>query len=76
MAAETGTVGADQITLTGLGKVEAGAGDDLVTGSSSGDIIDGGAGNDTLAGGAGNDFISSTRHWTQSSRSPARAATQ
>ena len=38
--------------------VEAGAGNDLMTGGSAADTLYGGTGNDTVSGGAGNDFIS------------------
>ncbi len=50
-----GTAGDDSITLTVAQKVEAGAGNDSVTGSGGGDSIDGGSGADSMAGGGGND---------------------
>ncbi|WP_120496172.1 calcium-binding protein [Kiloniella sp. EL199] len=42
-------------TLTGVDRIDAGAGNDHIVGSSGDDIIIGGTGNDYLAGGAGND---------------------
>lgn len=52
---------ADRISLAGtlgtLTWVEAGAGDDRVTGKAGADLFGGGAGNDILAGGAGNDRL-------------------
>lgn len=44
--------------LDGAGlNLDAGAGDDLVTGGTGSDTIDGGAGSDTISGGAGGDSI-------------------
>ena len=49
------------ITLTGITLIDAGAGNDNISGSSADDVINGGVGNDTLTGGAGNDtFVFST----------------
>ncbi len=42
-------------TLTGIAKIDGGAGNDTIAGSSADDVIVGGAGNDALKGGAGND---------------------
>jgi Ca2+-binding RTX toxin-like protein len=54
--------GADSWNLTGLGNtvalnIDAGAGNDTITGSSRADVIDGNAGNDVLTGGAGNNTL-------------------
>ena len=43
------------VTLTGIGSIEGGAGNDTITGSAGDDVIIGGIGTDTLAGGGGND---------------------
>jgi Ca2+-binding RTX toxin-like protein len=43
--------------LTGIASIEAGAGNDTVTGSSNSDTINGGSGADVLKGGAGDDAI-------------------
>lgn len=54
--------GDDEIYLNGLvgngSAVNAGAGNDLVRGSSRGDTLEGGDGNDVLAGGGGRDMLS------------------
>lgn len=50
-----GSDGSDVISLSAASVVDAGAGDDSVTGSSGDDILRGGSGNDTLSGGAGSD---------------------
>ena len=42
-------------TLTGIAKIDGGAGNDMITGSAGDDTIVGGAGNDTLNGGGGSD---------------------
>jgi len=42
-------------TMTGIGRIDGGAGNDVITGSGLIDLIVGGAGDDTLSGGAGND---------------------
>ncbi len=42
-------------TLTGITKIDGGAGNDTITGSAGNDTIVGGLGNDTLRGGAGSD---------------------
>ena len=49
----------DGVRVAGLGRVDidAGAGDDLVIGSSGNDDLDGGAGHDTLYGGQGDDVV-------------------
>lgn len=52
-----GTAKRDVIVLTGVGNVNAGAGNDLVCGSRGNDVINGGAGNDVIYGGAGNDVL-------------------
>src|SRR5688572_18552713 len=44
-------------TLTGIASIDAGAGDDRVTGSSGADRIRGGLGNDTISGGGGADVL-------------------
>ncbi|VTU00897.1 hemolysin-type calcium-binding protein : Uncharacterized protein OS=Roseobacter litoralis (strain ATCC 49566 / DSM 6996 / JCM 21268 / NBRC 15278 / OCh 149) GN=RLO149_c011020 PE=4 SV=1: HemolysinCabind: HemolysinCabind: HemolysinCabind: HemolysinCabind: HemolysinCabind: HemolysinCabind: HemolysinCabind: HemolysinCabind: HemolysinCabind: HemolysinCabind: HemolysinCabind: HemolysinCabind [Gemmataceae bacterium] len=60
--------GADAVDLTGLAgmyapltnfgiRVDAGAGDDTVTGSERADVLIGGEGNDTLRGGTGDDTL-------------------
>ena len=51
----SGTDGGEVITASLRSNIDAGAGDDDVTGSAFGDTIDGGSGNDVLAGGAGDD---------------------
>lgn len=43
------------VTLTGIGRIDAGAGDDQITGSAAGDVIVGALGDDILIGGGGND---------------------
>lgn len=43
------------VTLTGITKIDGGAGNDIITGSAGNDVLIGGAGNDTLDGGAGTD---------------------
>lgn len=58
----SGTDGKDVIDLTGAeiqnaARIEAGDGNDRVTGSEGDDIISGGAGRDTLRGGAGDDTL-------------------
>jgi Ca2+-binding RTX toxin-like protein len=45
------------VTLTGIVRIDGGAGDDVITGSGAVDTILGGAGDDTLAGGLGNDIF-------------------
>jgi trimeric autotransporter adhesin len=62
-----GSAGADTInlssvaTITGtITKIDGGAGDDSITGSSLNDTILGSADNDTLSGGAGNDIFQYT----------------
>jgi Ca2+-binding RTX toxin-like protein len=45
------------VTLTGIARIDGGAGNDTITGSTGNDEIAGGAGDDTLAGGAGNDIF-------------------
>jgi len=57
-----GTTSADTINLsglilTGVSEINAGGGNDTVTGSSGSDTITGAAGNDVLIGGAGNDVF-------------------
>jgi Ca2+-binding RTX toxin-like protein len=42
-------------TLTGIARIDGGAGNDSITGSAGADTIVGGAGNDTLRGGGGGD---------------------
>ena len=65
-----GTTAADTMNLsglilTGVSEINAGSGNDTVTGSSGGDTITGAAGNDVLNGGAGNDiFLIGTRAGT------------
>ena len=44
--------------LTGITKIDGGAGNDAITGSAGADVIVGSAGNDTLLGGDGNDSFS------------------
>ena len=48
------------VTLTSIGRIDGGAGNDSITGSIGNDTILGGAGDDTLAGGAGNDIFQFT----------------
>ena len=43
------------VTLTGITRIDGGAGNDIVTGSAGNDTLVGGAGNDTLGGAAGVD---------------------
>lgn len=43
------------VTLTGIGRIDAGAGDDQITGSAASDVIVGALGDDILVGGGGND---------------------
>ena len=45
------------VTLTGIGSIDGGGGNDIITGSAIADSILGGVGNDTLNGGAGDDII-------------------
>ena len=45
------------VSMTGIARIEAGAGNDTVTGTTAGDMIVGGAGDDTLNGGDGNDVF-------------------
>jgi len=55
-----GRAGHDQIDLVGLAIpsfVDAGAGNDIVSGGNAEDVIFGGMGDDTITGGAGNDFL-------------------
>jgi VCBS repeat-containing protein len=52
------TINLSGVTLTGIVAINANAGNDTITGSSSADRINGQAGNDTLNGGGGDDFIS------------------
>ena len=47
--------GDDTITVSVASRIEAGAGNDSVTGSASADVIDGGTGADSMAGGSGGD---------------------
>ena len=67
-----GTTSADTINLSGmvlngLSAIDAGFGNDTVTGASSADTIIGGSGNDALNGGAGDDvFLVSTSAGTDS----------
>src|SRR5579885_2631773 len=46
------------VTATGIKYVDAGSGNDIVTGPSVGTDLRGGSGDDTLTGGAGNDILS------------------
>ncbi|WP_302479642.1 calcium-binding protein, partial [Ruegeria arenilitoris] len=50
-----GTTGNDSITANSASHIKAGAGDDVVTGSSGRDLISGGEGDDTLNGSSGAD---------------------
>jgi Ca2+-binding RTX toxin-like protein len=57
-----GTTAADTLdlsstTLVGIGKIDGGAGNDVITGTAGADVLDGGIGDDTLAGGDGDDVI-------------------
>ena len=52
-----GTSHRDVIVLTGPSTVTAGAGNDLICGSSGRDVINAGAGNDVVYAGAGNDVV-------------------
>ncbi|MET0272386.1 MAG: calcium-binding protein, partial [Phenylobacterium sp.] len=54
---ETGTSGNDVATFSQPAHFSAGAGADVVTGSSGDDQLQGNTGNDTLAGGVGNDVV-------------------
>lgn len=54
-SAEGETIDLSNVTLTGVERIDAGAGDDIVIGSNGDDHIFGGTGNDWLKGGAGND---------------------
>jgi Ca2+-binding RTX toxin-like protein len=45
------------VTLTGIGSIDSGSGNDVVTGSSGNDSLLGGAGNDALSGGGGADTL-------------------
>ena len=51
------TIDLSSLILTGISEINAGNGNDIVTGSSIADTINGGAGNDVLNGGAGNDVF-------------------
>ena len=55
LTATNDTLDLTGIAVGGIELIEAGAGNDNVTGSASGDVISGGAGDDVLAGGAGDD---------------------
>lgn len=61
-----GTAGADTLdfslttTMTSIGRIDGGAGNDTIIGSGLVDTIVGGAGDDTLTGGAGNDTFQVT----------------
>lgn len=48
------------VTLSGITRIDAGAGADTVTGSAAADVIVGGTGNDVLSGGDGNDTFQVT----------------
>ena len=53
------------VTLTGVARIDTGAGNDTLTGSAGADTIAGGAGNDLLRGGGGDDvFLFATGHGT------------
>jgi hypothetical protein len=52
-----GTPRADVIALTGVARVDAGAGNDIICGSPKADVIDAGLGNDVVVGGAGADRL-------------------
>ena len=49
------TLNFSAVTLTGIGRIDGGAGNDTITGSATAATIAGGAGDDTIPGGAGND---------------------
>lgn len=61
-AAETLNFSAVQFALAGgvAARINAGGGNDTLTGSAQGDILNGGAGNDRIVAGAGDDFIDVT----------------
>lgn len=50
----------NQVTLSGITKIDGGAGNDVITGSASGETIAGSGGDDILSGGAGNDTFQYT----------------
>lgn len=52
--------------LTGIERVNAGGGDDVLTGSAGADTLWGGSGRDRIAGGAGNHVIDGGTGWTRS----------
>ena len=45
------------VTLTGIGRIDGGAGNDVITGPAAAATFAGGAGDDTITGGAGNDVF-------------------
>ncbi|MGB8813807.1 MAG: M10 family metallopeptidase C-terminal domain-containing protein, partial [Paracoccaceae bacterium] len=51
------TLNFSAVTLTGLARIDAGAGNDSLTGSTGADMLTGGAGVDLLTGGAGADVF-------------------
>lgn len=53
----TATGGQGSDTLTNIGVVLTGGGNDILVGDSSANALNGGAGNDTISGGGGADFI-------------------
>ncbi len=56
-SANADTLNFTGVTLTGIGSISGGAGDDIITGTAASDTISGGIGNDTLTGGASNDIF-------------------
>ena len=51
------TLNFSSVILTGIIRIDGGAGNDIITGTEAGANLAGGAGNDTLTGGAGNDVF-------------------
>ncbi|MGL5838242.1 MAG: cadherin domain-containing protein [Sphingorhabdus sp.] len=61
------TLNFSSVTLTGIAKIDGGAGNDVITGSAGADTLVGGLGNDTLTGGNGIDTVDysySASNWT------------
>jgi Ca2+-binding RTX toxin-like protein len=56
-SAVTNTLDFSAVTLTGIDRIDGGAGNDTITGSNANDVIVGGAGDDILNGGNGDDVF-------------------
>ena len=56
-SANADTLNFTGVTLTGIGRIDGGAGNDTITGPAAAATFAGGAGDDTITGGAGNDVF-------------------